>query len=454
MSPLDCILRSVRVVTPKGIQPLEIGIAEGRIVELSHTIASGAREELSYEGGLVVPGMIDAHVHFNEPGRTDWEGFASGSAAAAAGGVTTVFDMPLNSSPATVTPEAFHAKAACAAVRSRVKTRLWGGLIPGYLDQLEPLHACGVIGFKAFMSNSGIDEFPWCDTRTLRAGMRIIGRLPGMCLAVHAEDEALTSKLSAEAAEKGRTDPATFVASRPIEAELRAIREVLELAGETGCPLHIVHVSCPEGVALAADARRRGLDVSVETCPHYLTLTLEDLDCLGPLAKCAPPLRSAEVREGLWASIARGQVDTIGSDHSPCPPELKTGRPFMEAWGGISGIQHALPLTYSEGLRRGIPVQRLAALLSANPGRRFHLGPDSGVLKIGAPADLCLLVPGTGRPILKSSLMDRHRHSPYVGQSPSWRVHRTWVDGKTVFAEGLPPRFTFDMVTGNDPLDS
>ncbi len=435
MSQLDCIIRAARIVTPQGIQALEVGIANGIIVELSPDISRSAREELAFEGALLVPGMIDAHVHFNEPGRTDWEGFDTGSAAAAAGGVTTVFDMPLNSLPATVTPEAFRKKQACAAARCIVKCRLWGGLIPGFLDQLEPLHACGVIGFKAFMSNSGIDEFPRSDARTLLQGMRIIAKLPGMCLAVHAEDEAMTAQLAAQAVQAGRLDPASFVASRPIEAELTAIREVLELAGETGCPLHIVHVSCPEGVALAAAARRKGVDVTVETCPHYLNLTVEDLDHLGTLAKCAPPLRSSEVRDGLWQSIARGEVDTIGSDHSPCPPELKAGRPFMEAWGGISGIQHALPLTYSEGLHRGIPAERLAALLSANPGRRFHLGPHSGVIKIGAPADLCLLVPSAGQSIHKSSLKDRHQHSPYVGQTPAWRVQRTWVDGKTVFVE-------------------
>lgn len=435
MSQLDLIIRSAHVVTPQGIQALDLGMANGLIAELSPEISGSAREELAFEGALLVPGMIDAHVHFNEPGRTDWEGFDTGSAAAAAGGVTTVFDMPLNSSPATVTPEAFREKQACAAARCIVKCRLWGGLIPGFLDQLEPLHACGVVGFKAFMSNSGIDEFPRSDNETLRRGMKIIARLPGMCLAVHAEDEAMTAHLAAEAAQVGRLDPASFVASRPIEAELTAIREVLELADETGCPLHIVHVSCPEGVALIANARRKGVDVTVETCPHYLNLTVEDLDRLGALAKCAPPLRSADVRDRLWQSIARGEVDTIGSDHSPCPPELKAGRPFMEAWGGISGIQHALPLTYSEGLHRGIPAERLAAVLSANPARRFHLGPDSGVIQIGAAADLCLLVPGAGHAIHKSSLKDRHQHSPYVGLTPAWRVHRTWVDGKNVFPE-------------------
>ncbi len=435
MSQFDCIIRSTRIVTPEGPQALELGMNDGVIVELSASISGSAREELSFDGALLVPGMIDAHVHFNEPGRTHWEGFATGSAAAAAGGVTTVVDMPLNSSPATVTPEAFREKEACAAARSIVKTRLWGGLIPGHLHQLEPLHACGVVGFKAFMSNSGIDDFPRSDAKTLREGMRIIAQLPGMCLAVHAEDEALTARRTAEAIQLGQTDAASFAASRPMEAELRAIQEVLELAGETGCPLHLVHVSCPEGVALAADARKKGIDVTVETCPHYLHLTVEDMIRLGAIAKCAPPLRSSPQREQLWQSIARGEIDTIGSDHSPCPPDLKEGRPFLEAWGGISGIQHALPLTYSGGLDRGIPVQRLAALLSTNPGRRFHLGPDAGALRVGAPADLCLLMPGSGQAILKSDLKDRHQHSPFVGQIPAWKVRRTWVNGKTVFAE-------------------
>ncbi|MEY4488854.1 MAG: hypothetical protein RIQ79_1362 [Verrucomicrobiota bacterium] len=433
-SRFDTLLRAVTVLTPEGPLVADLGIAEGKVAALAPSLLNAsAREEIYAPGALLAPGMIDSHVHFNEPGRASWEGFATGTAAAAAGGVTMIFDMPLNSTPATVTPEAFHAKQAAAAAGAMVKTRFWGGLVPGNLDQLAALHACGVIGYKAFMSASGIDDFARSDRATLRAGMKIIAGLPGMCLAVHAEDEELTARLGAEARTAARVAPRDFAASRPIEAELRAIRDVLELAGETGCPLHIVHVSCAEGLALVGAAKARGVNVTVETCPHYLMLTVDDLETLGALAKCAPPLREAAEREALWAALARGEVDTIGSDHSPCPPAMKTGRPFAEAWGGISGVQHSVPLLYSEAGARGLPVARLAELLSAAPARRFHLGPEVGVIRVGAAADLCLLAPARGAPISRESLRDRHRHSPYVGRPLAWSVSRTWVDGREVF---------------------
>jgi allantoinase len=433
-SRLDTLLRTVTVLTPEGPQVADLGIAEGKVAALAPALVNvSAREEIYAPGAMLVPGMIDSHVHFNEPGRAAWEGFATGTAAAAAGGVTMIFDMPLNSTPATVTPEAFHAKQAAAAASAVVKTRFWGGLVPGNLNQLAALHACGVIGYKAFMSNSGIDDFARSDLATLRAGMKIIAGLPGMCLAVHAEDEDLTARLGAEAKAAARFAPRDFAASRPIEAELRAIRDVLELAGETGCPLHIVHVSCAEGLALVSAAKARGVNVTAETCPHYLMLTVDDLETLGALAKCAPPLRELADREALWAAVARGEVDTIGSDHSPCPPAMKTGKPFAEAWGGISGVQHSVPLLYTEAEARGLPFSRVAELIGAAPARRFHLGADVGVIRVGAAADLCLLAPARGAAITRESLRDRHRHSPYVGRPLAWSVSRTWVDGREVF---------------------
>jgi len=430
----DTIIREVTVVTPVGPQRLEVGIANGEIAELAPSISGSAGHELVAPQGLLVPGMIDAHVHFNEPGRTHWEGFATGSAAAAAGGVVTVFDMPLNSTPATLNASAYAAKRARADAHSSIKVQLWGGLVPGNLDHLEALHECGVIGFKAFMSNSGIDEFARSDLTTLEAGMRTIAQLPNMRLAVHAEDEELTARLGAAAQAEGRQTPQDFVTSRPIEAELKAIRDVLHLAKETGCPLHIVHVSCAEGIALVTDAKTRGVDVTAETCPHYLMLTADDLDRLGALAKCAPPLRAEPDREALWRCVGDAAVDTIGSDHSPCPTDMKTGRPFAEAWGGISGVQHSLPLIYSEGQRRQIPLAQLADLLSAAPAKRFPVSGQTGRIELGAPADLCLLAPADGAAITHESLQDRYQHSPYVGLTPHWSVQETWVDGHSVFS--------------------
>ena len=234
MSTLDTIIRQARILTPDGWLMGDLGIADGKIAALASSIGEQTHDEVYLPGGMLVPGMIDTHVHFNEPGRTEWEGFATGTWAAAAGGVTTVFDMPLNSFPATLTSEALAEKRRCAAVNSRIKTRFWGGLVPGNLDHLPALHAGGVIGFKAFMSQSGIDDFPRSDATVLRRGMKIIAGLPGMCLAVHAEDEALTARLSAETRTSGRISPIDFAVSRPIEAELLAIREVMDIAGETG----------------------------------------------------------------------------------------------------------------------------------------------------------------------------------------------------------------------------
>lgn len=433
MSRFDCIIRQAFVLTPGGPIRSDLGIAGGMIAGLANPLAGPFDEEIIAPLAWVVPGMVDAHVHFNEPGRTQWEGFATGSAAAAAGGVTTVFDMPLNASPPTLTPEAFHRKQALATANSRVQTRLWGGLVPGNLDQLGPLHDCGVVGFKAFLCDSGIEDFPAIDPQSLRRGMNRIAKFPGMCVAVHAEDPAVLAHQAVRARDRDPNDPRTFLESRPIEAEQHAIRVVVDLAGETGCPLHIVHVSSADGIDCVNKAKQRGIDVTVETCPHYLALTEGDINRLGVLAKCAPPLRSGAVQDALWESLRRGEVDTIGSDHSPCPPELKFGRSFSEAWGGISGIQHALPLVYSLGMARNVPPHRLAALLSSNPAKRFLRDSQLGTLTLGAPADLCLLKPGTAFAISKEDLLDRHQQSPYVGRRLNWRVTRTWVAGKTVF---------------------
>ena len=263
--------------------------------------------------------------------------------------------------------------------------------------------------------------------------MKLIAGLPGMCLAVHAEDEAMTARLAAATRASGRLDARAFAESRPVEAELLAIREVLDLAGETRCPLHIVHVSCAEGVALIQEAKALGVDVTAETCPHYLALTVDDQDRLGALAKCAPPLRDTTQQAALWRCVSRGEVHTIGSDHSPCPPEMKAGRSFSDAWGGISGVQHALPLIYSEGMARGVDAVRLASMLSAEPARRFRLEPGIGQLRLGSPADLCWLAPGSGAGIRREELLDRHRHSPYVGRRLAWAVRHTWIAGRTVF---------------------
>jgi allantoinase len=309
-------------------------------------------------------------------------------------------------------------------------------LVPGNADQLEALAARGVVGFKAFMSNSGIEDFACVDHDTLREGMKRAARLKKI-VAVHAESETMTRELTEAKLRAGQTSIRDYLDSRPIAAELDAIRHALALAGETGCALHIVHVSCGAGLALIAEAEEWGADVSCETCPHYLTLTEEDMEKLGAVAKCAPPLRPAAVGEDLWCRLAAGQVTTVGSDHSPSPPEMKTDANFFKVWGGISGVQHTLPLLLTEGhVNRQAALPLLSRLLSFNVARRFGLPPEKGALQIGADADLALVDLGREFTVEKPDLFYRHRQSPYAGRRLRGSVTRTILRGRTIFKDG------------------
>jgi len=404
----------------RGATPLPtIGITGGKIAGFED---GTAREEIDATGLVVLPGVVDAHVHFNDPGRADWEGWETGSRAALAGGVTTVCDMPLNSTPPVVTVEAFDAKRAAAEARSACDFALWGGLVPGHVDDLEPMAERGVMAFKAFMSHSGIDDFPKADLATLRAGMKRASAL-GLPVAVHAEFDRDMPRSG--------TTVRDYLNSRPIESECEAIAAALDLAGETGCALHVVHVSSGRGVALIAAARALGVDVTCETCPHYLVLTGEDMERLGAVAKCAPPMRDVGVRDELWEAIRTGDIQTIGSDHSPSPWSMKTDADFFKVWGGISGIQHLLPLLLDVGME----PEQCGALTGRNPARRFRLK-GKGELVIGADADLALVEFGEPKSIAAESLLYRHRHSPYVGRKLKARVRRTILRGQTVCMNG------------------
>jgi allantoinase len=391
----------------------DIAIEGGRIAGFD---AGPAREEIDARGLLVLPGVIDAHVHFNEPGRTEWEGWATGTRALAAGGATACMEMPLNAHPPTVDGAAFDAKVAAARASAIVDFALWGGLVPGDLSRLDELAERGVVGFKAFMCDSGIADFPAADDDTLAVGMARAAAL-GLPVAVHAEDPASLS-------EPAGTAWRDFVASRPPEAEHRAIEKALALAGQTGCSLHVVHVSTAHGVELVRAARARGVDATCETCPHYLTLTADDLERLGTRAKCAPPLRSAGEREALWDAMP--DVELVASDHSPCPPAMKEGD-FTSAWGGIAGCQSLLALLLDS---ERLDAARVAELTSAAPARRLRL--DKG-LRVGADADLVLVDP---RERHAPELHDRHRLSPFAGRPLRGRVIRTILRGATVFHDG------------------
>jgi allantoinase len=436
----DLLIRGGTVVLP-GVVPVhaEVAISDGLIAAIGPEAARRGREEVDAGGLHVLPGVIDAHVHFNEPGRTEWEGWATGTRALAAGGATACVEMPLNAHPPTVDGAAFDLKVAAARASAVVDFALWGGLVGGDLDRLDELAARGAAGFKAFMCDSGIEDFPAVDDEALAAGMERAAAL-GLPVLVHAESPA------ALRAPRG-TGWREFVASRPVEAELRAIDTAVALAERTGCALHVVHVSTGTGVEIVAAARERGVDATCETCPHYLTLTEDDLDALGTRAKCAPPLRDAGEREALWRHLETGRIALVASDHSPCPPGMKATTGFVTAWGGIAGCQTLLPLLLDAGR---LPPTAVAAVTSANVAARFRL--PKGRLEPGADADLALVDLGARH---APELLDRHRLSPFAGRPLRGRIVRTLVRGTTVFRDGRivaePPHGRLVTPTKGEP---
>lgn len=433
---LDLVVRGGKLVTPTGVVRADLAVMRGRIARIAPEISEAAVTTLDATGCFVFPGIVDAHVHFNEPGRTDWEGLATGSAALAAGGGTCFFDMPLNSEPPVLDAANFRIKRALAEEKSCVDFALWGGLTPLNLDKLAGLRDAGAIGFKAFMSNSGIESFPHVDEKTLREGMKRAARLD-MLVAVHAEDDALAAKFTAGQKAKGRTDAKAWLASRPVEVELAAIRLAIELAGETGCALHVVHVSSPEGLALIDEARAARVDVTAETCPHYLLLNDQDVGRLGALGKCAPPIRDEKRRVALWTDLRAGRIQTIGSDHSPSRPEMKDSANLFAAWGGVAGCQHGAQLLMSEcakSAEKDLPI--LAAVLARNVARRFRLDARKGELAEGRDADFAVIKFGTEHEVAADELWTRHRISAYVGRKSRVRVTDTYVRGGAVYAAG------------------
>ena len=426
----DVVIRGGLVVRETGVEPADIAIEGGVIAAIGADLNRG-RTEIDARGLHVLPAVVDAHVHFNEPGHESWEGAATGSRALAAGGGALFFDMPLNSVPCTVTPGEFDRKRRALEQASITDFALWGGLIPGNLDQMEALAERGVVGFKAFMCDSGLPDFPKADADTLLAGMRIAAAV-GLPVAVHAESDAQVRELQSR---HGAETPAAFLASRPVEVELDAIERVLAMARETEARLHIVHVSSGTGVVLASAARAMGVDVSIETCPHYLFFTARDLERLGTIAKCAPPLRDAGEQDALWKSVRAGYVDIVGSDHSPAEPSMKQSA-FGSAWGGIAGVQSTLPVMLDRGYHaRGLPLPRLASLLAGNPARRFGIE-RKGSLQGGFDADIVLVDLGAEATLRSSDLLQRHAISPYTGHTFRGVVRRTLRRGETIVEDG------------------
>lgn len=427
------IIRGERVVLPDGTRPASIHVTGGRIVDVgAYEDRPTGVDEITARDLVVLPGLVDTHVHINEPGRTDWEGFAYATRAAAAGGVTTLVDMPLNSIPSTTTVDGLEAKRRAARDQCHVDVGFWGGVVPGNAGHLEPLARAGVRGFKCFLSPSGVDEFAHVTETDLRDALPILAEL-GLPLLVHAEMPALLRQPSG--------DPrcyATWLESRPSHAEDKAIELLVELAREYRTPVHIVHLASADALPALRAARASGLPLTVETCPHYLTFASEDVRDGATLFKCAPPIRERAHRERLWQALMSGDIDFVATDHSPAPPSLKKidEGDFVGAWGGIASLQVGLAAVWTGAVRRGAVVADMAKWFSQAPARLAGLRGRKGVIGRGADADLVFWEPDGESTIDPANLYHRHPVSPYAGMAVRGRVVKTILRGEVIFDGG------------------
>jgi allantoinase len=429
---MDLVVHAQRALVAGQFRPAFIGIRAGRIAAISASSIEGPLVVLAADE-VLLPGIVDTHVHVNEPGRTEWEGFASATAAAAAGGVTTIIDMPLNSIPATTTADALRIKRAVAVDQVRVDTGFWGGAVPENLGALQQLHDAGVFGFKAFLAPSGVDEFGHLDASQLEAALDEIAALDSV-LIVHAEDPGVLD----QNANAGGTDYHAFVQSRPDEAEVTAIGRVIAGVRRTGARAHILHLSSAAALGELRAARAEGLPITVETCPHYLTFCAEEIPDGATAFKCAPPIRGRAEREALWEALRSREIDLIASDHSPCLPDMKKleAGDFRAAWGGISSLQVSLPAVWSAARERGFSVSHLAAWMCAAPARLAGIADRKGSIAAGRDADLVIWEPEIRSTILTSTLQHRHKVTPYIGRTPFGVIRFTLLRGETVYDGG------------------
>ena len=434
MSTSEFILVSRRVATAGGVVPASVHVRGGKIVAVATGDGAPAAAPVTDVGNLaVLPGLVDTHVHVNEPGRTEWEGFATATAAAASGGVTTLLDMPLNSIPPTTTAEAFGVKLESAAGRCRVNVGFWGGLVPGSAGEMAHLSAAGVFGFKCFLADSGVPEFGRLKEAELAAAMAEIARLDALLL-VHAEwPAAIASAWPGDARAY-----AGYLASRPRAAENEAVSRVMSLCRASGARVHILHVSSAEALESVERAKEEGLPVTAETCAHYLALAAEDIADGATEFKCAPPIRERENRERLWRALSSGVLDMVVSDHSPAPPEIKareTGD-FAKAWGGIASLGLTLSVVWTEAHRRGCTLADVARWMSAAPARFARLDPWKGRIEAGQDADLVVFDPEDQWTVDPSLLRYRHKLSPYAGRRLSGTVAAAYLKGEKIYERG------------------
>jgi allantoinase len=429
------VLRSTRVVTPDGERPASVAVDGGTITAVlpyDAPVPAGARlTDLGDD--VLLPGLVDTHVHINDPGRTMWEGFATATAAAVAGGVTTLVDMPLNSIPPTTSAAHLDVKRDTARGRVYTDTGFWGGAVPGNVEDLRPLHDAGVFGFKCFLLPSGVDEFPQLDPAELESALAELTRFDGL-LIVHAEDPGVIDGAPQQAGPRY----ADFLASRPRAAEDRAVAGLIALARRLGGRVHVLHLSSAGALPLLAAARREGVRITVETCPHFLTLTAEEVPDGATEFKCCPPIREAANQEALWQALADGLIDCVVSDHSPSTVDLKhkdTGD-FAAAWGGISSLQLGLPAVWTEARRRGHTLADVARWMSAGPARLAGLGAAKGAIAEGLDADFAVLAPEQTFTVDPARLRHRNPVTAYAGRTLYGVVRSTWLRGQVVARDG------------------
>jgi allantoinase len=431
-APVDLVLRSTRVITPEGTRPASVAVAGGRITAvLPHdTPITDARARVEDFGDdVLMPGLVDTHVHVNEPGRTEWEGFRTATRAAAAGGITTLVDMPLNSVPPTTTVGGLRAKRAAAAGRVHIDVGFWGGALPGNTADLRPLHEAGVFGFKAFLAPSGVDEFPHLDQEGLARSLAGIAGFDGL-LIVHAEDPHHL----AGAPQRGGPRYADFLASRPRHAEDAAVAHLIEEAKRVHARVHVLHLSSGDALPLITAARADGVRITAETCPHYLTLTAEEVPDGASEFKCCPPIREAANQDLLWRALADGTIDCVVTDHSPATADLKTAD-FATAWGGISGLQLSLAVVWTAARRRGHGLEDVVRWMSARPAALVGLD-RKGAIEPGRDADLAVLAPDETFTVDPAALQHRNRVTAYAGRTLHGVVRSTWLRGECVYADG------------------
>jgi allantoinase len=441
MDSSNIVLRGRRVALGGGIRAASIHVRGGRIAAVEHfdDVPRGIDLHEAGDDAVVMPGLVDTHVHVNEPGRGGWEGFETATRAAAAGGTTTIVEMPLNSIPATTTLESFETKLAAAAGKCAVDVAFWGGVVPGNAAELGPLTGAGVVGFKCFLVESGVAEFACVSEEDLRAAMPELARLDAVLIA-HAELGAPIAEALARAP-LAQSDPrsyATFLASRPRAAEDAAVDLLVRLSRETGARVHVVHHSSADALPLLRAAKGEGVRITAETCPHYLAFASEEIADGATEFKCCPPIRERENRERLWAALGENLIEMIVSDHSPCPPEMKRREEgdFLRAWGGISSLQLRLPVVWTEARCRGFGFGHLAEWLAAAPARLAGLAPRKGAITVGADADFVVWNPDETFSVEPRALEHRHKLTPYAGRELSGVVEATFLRGRKIYERG------------------